>query len=152
MKIDSEKENNQLNGFIDMINSINKISRKKVGFGIGRPRNNNTKLFEISTVALVVGWMPNIICSLTGYELTVGGTVKKLSMEEMDNLYLFISHRNSIGAFVYIPSPFDIGITDGNSHSYYINWNGISSQGVGGHTMPIGLNELINYCDKLIKG
>lgn len=69
----------------------------------------------------------------------------------MDTLYTFIEQRNSIGVFSYIVSYFDIPIMDGNSFSYFINWNGIKSEGKGGHTMPSGLSELIDYCNKIVK-
>jgi hypothetical protein len=150
MKKAEAKENNSLNGFVEMINSINKITRKKAGFGIGIPNYPNIKLFEISTVALVVGMRSVPICYLLGNELNVYGKTRKLSIDEMDNLYLFIAYRNSLGTFQYTPAPLDFSIIDGNSHSYFINWNGINSQGEGGHSMPTGLRDLIDYCNNLV--
>ncbi len=145
-----EHEVNPLKGFIDFINTKSGITRKKTGSGKGKPVNPNQLLFEISSVALVVGFMPNVICSLQGYNLTVGEKTKKLSLDQMDTLYEFIEQKNSIGAFLYVGSYFDLTLNDGNSHSYFINWNGIKSEGGGGHTMPSGLNELIEYCINLV--
>lgn len=141
---------NPLNGFIDFINSKNGVSRKKNGSGKGKPINLNKILFEVSSVALVVGWRPNVICSLSGYDLTVYGKTKKLNLNEMDNLYFLIQEKNKFGGLFYVPSVFDLTIIDGNSYSYFINWNEIKSEGSGGHTMPSGLNEIIDYCNKTV--
>jgi hypothetical protein len=150
MKNKSEKENQSINSLINFVNSKNGIIRKKVGSGKGKPSNPNQKLFEISSISLVMGWKPIVICSLEGNSLTVGDKSKKLSLDQMDNLYDYIEQENNIGAFLYIGSLFDLTIIDGNSHSYFINWNGITAEGNGGHTMPSGLNELIEYCINLV--
>lgn len=73
-----EKENKPLNEFVDFINLKNGIIRNKAGSGKGKPVNLNQTLFEISTLALVLGCVPNIACSLRGYELTVYGKTKKI--------------------------------------------------------------------------
>ena len=151
MNINLEKnENHPLNGFIDFINSKNGISRKKTGSVIGKPINLNQILFEILSTALVIGWRPNSVCSLQGYDLTVHGKTKKLNLNEMDSLYILIQEKNNSGGLYYVPSGIDLTIMDGNSYSYSINWNGIISQGNGGHTMPSGLIEIINYCNKIV--
>ena len=145
-----EKEKQSLNGFVKFINSKSGITRKKTGSGKGNLLNPTQLLFEISTTALVVGFKPNVICSLQGYRLTVGENTKNLSLDQMDNLYEFVEQKNSIGAFSYVGSYFDLTLNDGNSHSYFINWNGIKSEGGGGHTMPSGLTELFEYCINLV--
>jgi hypothetical protein len=143
-------ENEHLFGFVDFINSKSGTIRKPIGFGRSKPKIPNQLLFEISSVALVVGFMPSVICSLEGNKLTVDNNTKKLSSDQMDNLYDFIEQKNNNGDFLYIGSYFDLTINDGNSHSYFINWNGIKSEGSGGHTMSSGLNELIEYCTNLV--
>ena len=146
-----EKNNNSLNGFVNFINSKSGITRKKANAGKSKQVNSNQLLFEISSIALVVGWRPNAICSLLGNNLTVYGESKKLNSDEMNNLYFLIAEKYSSRKLNYILSGFDMTIMDGNSYSYFINWNEIKSEGRGGHTMPSGLNEIIDYCNKLIK-
>jgi hypothetical protein len=150
MKSSKKKDIDILTGFVDLINSTGKIERKKSGLGIGRPQNSNMKLFEISTIALVLGWKPNSICSLIGYDLNVCGKSKRLSLEEMDRLFEFVTVRAQAGSFIYYPSLMDITIIDGNAHFYFFNWNGINAEGRGGDTMAYGLKELIDYCSNLI--
>jgi hypothetical protein len=140
-----------LNDFIDFINTQSGNSRHGAGYGQGRPSHPNEKLLEISSIALVVGFKPDVICSLIGYDLTVYRKTKKLSLREMDDLFSFVQEKIDSGSLKYIPTGFDLTIMDGNSYSYFISWNGVKSHGSEGHTMPNGLNNLLDYCERIIK-
>ena len=151
-KKEAKNENDviHLNGFVNFINSKNGRIRKKNGYGKGKPAYPNQLLFELTTVGLVKGWKPDLICSLTGYLLYIHGSTKELSLDEMDSLYAFIEERNTNGTFKYIPNGNDFIIIDGNSFDFNVNWNGIKFDETGGNTMPDGLREFIDYCSKII--
>jgi hypothetical protein len=139
-----------LNGFVGFINSINNISRIKTGSGRGRPLNSNIHLIEIKRIVLVAGLREETILSLKGFNLKSWEKNKKLSFEEMDNLFDFVNSEFKSGSFEYCNSNFDLTIIDGNSHVYSINWNGIKFNENGGNTMPDGFSRLIEYCDFII--
>ena len=146
----SKKEGDSLTDFVKFINSQNNVSRIKTGTGRGKPINNNMQLINISMVVLVAGMKSTIVFSLIGYELTVWDKKKRLTQDEMDELFDFVGNQYKFGEFECHTSQFDFTIMDGNSYQYFIDWNGINFDKRGGHTMPVGFSKLIDYCKILL--
>jgi hypothetical protein len=150
MKNNTEQETNQLDGFIDYINSVNKVKRKNIGVSGSASYIPGVTLFEISTVILIAGPIPQVICSLTGNKLMVYNTIKILSRSEIDNLYDYALNKYKLGGFYYLLSGFDLSITDGSAHYCTFKWGEINLNEHCGHTLPAGIKELIDHCNKIV--
>ena len=111
--------------------------------------NQNRVLFQISWGALIAGSQTVPFLTLKGNLLTLENSSKNLTNEEMDILYSFIEIRNRDGSINYFGAV-DITIIDGGFYDIIIDWNKITFKDHGGHTMPPGILQIIDYCKRLI--
>ena len=146
--MNNENKQDIIDGFSSFINSKNKIDRKASNYGIGTPKSYNEKLINISCTILPQIFNKTLL-SLIGFELTIENTKRKLSIDEMDQLYLFIKEHKEINNLNNLKSYKDITIMDGSSYYLEINWNNIFIVSEGDNKIQESIYSLINFCKKL---
>ena len=146
---DNDFKKDPLGGFINFINSKNGIKQQDTVLRRRITSNQNRVLFQISRGALIAGSQTVPFLTLKGNLLTLENSSKNLTNEEMDILYSFIEIRNRDGSINYFGAV-DITIIDGGFYDIIIDWNKITFKDHGGHTMPPGILQIIDYCKRLI--
>lgn len=148
LNMNNENKQDIIDGFSNFINSKNKIDRKASNYGIGIPKRYNEKLINITCTILPQEFNKTLF-SLVGFELTIENVTRKLSINEMDQLYLFIKEHKEINNINYLKSYKDITIMDGSSYYLEINWNSIFIVSEGNNEIQECIYSLINFCKKL---
>ena len=146
---DNDFKKDPLGGFINFINSKNDIKQQDTVLRRRVTFNQNRILFQISSGALIAGPQSVPFLTLKGNLLRVKNSSINLSQAEMDILYSFIDIRNRDGSIKYFVAE-DITINDGGFYDVFIDWNKITFNEHGGHTMPLGILQIIDYCERLI--